>query len=233
MYVIKSIKNLDFLYYLYIHSFVISFILLFIHTMEILWWMFWGKKWRKVNKVTSKVEEEAVSVLKDKDIIEDDIDMDDTINDVVRDSRSNEIDDDDREDENDRYHKLKNFEASLLNMVIKDPVLRYALENGKWKFLREMKDWTKDGYKAMKKEMMENWWKNIEFKWSVLEKISQTYVYFVALEKMNTRILNWLVNKTALYNDWRDFARENWINIATGGMIFRDYLNWIESKNLK
>jgi len=198
--------------------------------MEILGWMFW-KRWRKVKKVTAQVEEEAASVLRNREMDED-IDMDDDINDVVRDSRFNKLDDD-RDDEDDRYRKLKNFEGSLLNMIIKDPVLRYALENGKWKFLREMKSWQKDGYKAMKKEMKENWWNNIEFKWSVLEKISQTYVYFVALEKLNIKILNGLVNNTALYNDWRDFARENWINVATGGMIFRDYLDWIESKKLK
>jgi len=193
--------------------------------------MFWGKKWSKIEKVTSKLEDEVVSSLKDEEM-EDDIDMNDDI-DIVSDSSFSELSDDDREDENDRYRKLKNFENSLLNKIIKDPVLRYALENGKWKFLREVKNWQKDGYKAMKKEMKENWWQNIEFKWSVLEKISQTYVYFVALEKLNTQILNGLVNKTALYNDWRDFARENWINVATGGMIFRDYLNWIESKKLK
>jgi len=198
--------------------------------MEILGWMFW-KRWRKVKKVTAQVEEEAASVLRNREMDED-IDMDDDINDVVRDSRFNKLDDD-RDDEDDRYRKLKNFEGSLLNMIIKDPVLRYALENGKWKFLREMKSWQKDGYKAMKKEMKENWWNNIEFKWAVLEKIAQTYVYFVALEKLNIKILNGLVNNTALYNDWRDFARENWINVATGGMIFRDYLDWIESKKLK
>ena len=182
-------------------------------------------------KDTAQVEEEAASVLRNREM-DDDIDMDDDINDVVRDSRFNKLDDD-RDDEDDRYRKLKNFEGSLLNMIIKDPVLRYALENGKWKFLREIKQWNKDNYQAMKKEMKANWWTNFEFKWSVLHKISESYVYFVALEKLDTKILDRLVNKTALYNDWWDYAKENWIPVATGWMIFRDYMNWIESKKLK
>ena len=89
-----------------------------------------------MKKVTAKVEEEALSVLKDNEM--DDIDIDD-------DSKFSQVDeyrdeDKDRDEEDDRYRKLKNFEGSLLNMIINDRVLRYALEKGKWKFLREIKN---------------------------------------------------------------------------------------------
>ena len=40
--------------------------------------MFWGKKWSKIEKVTSKLEDEVVSSLKDEEM-EDDIDMNDDI----------------------------------------------------------------------------------------------------------------------------------------------------------
>lgn len=51
-----------------------------------------------------------------------------------------------------------NFETSLLNQIISDPVLRYALEKGHLRFLRKVKNGEikDEEYESMREEMKEN-----------------------------------------------------------------------------
>ena len=148
-----------------------------------------------------------------------------------------EIDEEDIGTEDDyvkdyEYYYNYNYDKSLLNEILLDPVLRYALENWKWKFLHSMKYWKTDEYETIKEEMIKNWWENFNFEWSLLQKISENYVYFRALEKLDTKLLDKLRNGTILYNDYKKFADNNNIDVIVWSLGFTKYHEWISKKNL-
>lgn len=125
------------------------------------------------------------------------------------------------------------FNTSLLSQIMSDSVLRYALEKGELVFLRKVKSGklTDEEYESMKKEMNENWWKNIEFEWSLLQIISKDYVYFLALEKVDEKMLRWLLNHTLTFNYKIDFAEKNWWDrIMWGWIAEKQYHDWISAK---
>ena len=127
----------------------------------------------------------------------------------------------------------KNFNTSLLNQIISDSVLRYALEKGYLEFLRKVKSGkiTDEEYETMKKEMKE-WWENIRFEWSLLQEISKDYVYYLALEKVDEKMLRWLLNHTLTFNyKYHDFAERNWWDMIMWWWIAeKQYHDWISTK---
>ena len=107
------------------------------------------------------------------------------------------------------------FNTSLLNSIISDSVLRYALENGHFEFLRKVKNGkiTDEEYESMKKEMKENWWEKMKFEGSLLQQISEDYIYYLALEKVDEKMLHWLLYHTLTANYKYDvFAPKNWVD---------------------
>lgn len=54
----------------------------------------------------------------------------------------------------------------------------------------------------------------MSFEGSLLQKISENYVYFRALEKIDGKFLDKLRNGSLLFNDYSSFARNNGIDIV-------------------
>lgn len=136
------------------------------------------------------------------------------------------------DDWSDEYRNQYNFEKSLFNQITLDPVLRYALENWEWEFLYTIKyGEMADEYELMKQEMIDNWSTEINFDGSLLQKISENYVYFVALEKLEVRFLDKLRNGTLLYNDYKKFAEDNNIDIIIWSLWSKKYHDFILGKN--
>jgi len=143
------------------------------------------------------------------------------------------IDEADEEDDstNECCNKY-NYSKSLFNQISLDPVLIYALENWKWEILRSVKCLEEnDEYDAVKQEMIDRWCEKIEFKGSLLQKISESYVYFRALEKLDIKFLNKLKNGTLLYNDYIRFAENNNIDVLIWSLWFKKYHDFISSKS--
>lgn len=146
-----------------------------------------------------------------------------------------ERDIDEMDDESDspyEYCNKYNYNKSLFNQISLDPVLIFALENWRWDFLHSVKYLDKtDEYEAIKQEMIDNWREKIEFEGSLLQKISESYVYFRALEKLDIRFLNKLKNGTLLYNDYVKFAEDNNIDVLIWSLWFKKYHDFILNKN--
>ena len=133
-----------------------------------------------------------------------------------------------------------NFETSLLNQVISDPVLRYALEKGHLRFLRKVKngDIKDEEYESMRKEMKENGWENIKFEWSLLQEISKDYIYYLAIEKVDTKMLRWLLDHNLDFGyKYYEFASKNWVDdvmqLLWWWVAADHYYKWIAEKWLK
>lgn len=133
-----------------------------------------------------------------------------------------------------------NFETSLLNQIISDPVLRYALEKGHLRFLRKVKNGEikDEEYESMREEMKENGWENIKLEWSLLQEISKDYIYYLALEKVDTKMLRWLLEHNLSFNyKYHEFAPKNWVDdvmqLLWWWVAADDYYKWIAQKGLK
>ena len=176
----------------------------------------------------SKIKEEKKNVTIEPEVDEEEIDV---INTDV-------IDDEDMSEKEYEYYWDFDYNKSFFNQILLDPVLRYAMENWNWKFLRSMKygdsknDEVIKEYEIIKQEMIDNWWENMSFEGSLLQKISENYVYFRALEKIDGKFLDKLRNGSLLFNDYSSFARNNGIDIVVWSLWFRKYHEFITSKNL-
>ena len=142
------------------------------------------------------------------------------------------IDEDEEDDSTNECCNKYNYSKSLFNQISLDPVLIYALENWKWEILRSVKCLEEnDEYDAVKQEMIDRWCEKIEFNGSLLQKISESYVYFRALEKLDIKFLNKLKNGTLLYNDYIRFAENNNIDVLIWSLWFTKYHDFISSKS--
>lgn len=103
-------------------------------------------------------------IIQEKEIVQEEIVQEEIIQEETKELTSrkprNEESDSIENDENTKdyeYYNKYNYSRSLLNEILLDPVLFYALENGKWDLLRSVKyGSSKDDYEVIKQEMVAN-----------------------------------------------------------------------------
>lgn len=137
------------------------------------------------------------------------------------------------EELSDEEKLIERFNKSLLSQAISDPVIMYAVEKCNFEFLRKVKDgeMTDLDYRTMKHEMKKNWWEDIKFQWSFLQKISEDYVYYLALQKVDEKMLSWLSDNTLTWNYKKQFAEQNWWDVIMWWWVAQSkYHKWLKNK---